>query len=380
MLVVDDETNKSVSVAKAQKLKISGNEAFKKEEYSNAVKLYTEALVVSGETTRAILGNWAFCALKTGSMGDIMAACSAALRIGCGEKALHRLITALSRLGEHDLGKDVLCSIQGKAFVSIQELENEVNRATTCTNWFGKEQNNDPEAWLRLEHDTPSIIGNWQGHVETFVTAKKGRGLRATKALQEGTVVLVEWSPVSSDLDLSNTNDTIVVSNKGDGTVDMNTSAKIKWHTIHRLQRDRVLEQILNRLSGGAGDKSMDLVPLTDLLVNLDMFLFLLPTHREYTRKSTPGSELSKARIDSILETNIHGHSLTDGDEKTCSSQLYPAVSMMNHSSDPNCSFVKNALQGLAIVTTTRCVAAGEEVCMLYHENTKHLKTKWGIE
>jgi SET domain len=160
----------------------------------------------------------------------------------------------------------------------------------------------------------------------------------------------------------------------------MNTSAKIKWHTIHRLQRDGVLEQVLNRLSGGAQDKSKELVPLTDLLANLEMFPFLLPCHREYMRETIAGSELPKERVDSILDTNIHGHSATDGDGDSCSSRLYPAVSMMNHSSAPNCTFILTTMPDLAVVTTTRNVAAGEELCMLYHNNAAALKNKWGIQ
>jgi SET domain len=380
MLVVDSETSQDVNVGKAQLLKASGNEAFMKKDHLTAVTLYTEALAVGGETIRAILGNWAFCALKTGALGDVVAACTTALRIGVGEKALHRLVTALSRLGEHHLAQDILRSVQAKAYESLRVLEKEIVRAKMCTGWFRNEQSDDLNQLLWFLHETPAVVGNWRGHVETYLAAKKGRGLRATKAIPEGTVVLVEWAPVHSTSDFSNTNDNMILSAKSDGIYDMNTSAKIKWHTIHRLQRDGVLEQVLNRLSGGAQDKSQELVPLTDLLANLEMFPFLLPCHREYMRTTIARSELPKERVDSILDTNIHGHSVTDGNCYSCSSRLYPAVSMMNHSLDPNCSFISTSMPDLAVITTTRDVVAGEELCMIYHNNAATLKHKWGIQ
>jgi hypothetical protein len=158
MLVVDSETSQDVNVGKAQMLKASGNEAFMKKDHLTAVKLYTEALAVGGETTRAILSNWALCALKTGALDDVVAACTAALRIGGGEKALHRLVTALSRLGEHNLARDIRRSVQAKAYESLRDLEKEVVRANMCTGWFRKGQSDDLKQLLWFLHDTPGVV------------------------------------------------------------------------------------------------------------------------------------------------------------------------------------------------------------------------------
>jgi hypothetical protein len=124
--------------------------------------------------------------------------------LGAGEKAL-------SRLGEYDLARDILRSVQAKVFESLQELEKEVVRAKMCTGWFRKERSDD----------TPAVVGNWQGHVETFLAAKKGRGLRATKNNPLWAEVLVEWAPVHFTSDFSNTNDNMIWSTKSDGIYDM---------------------------------------------------------------------------------------------------------------------------------------------------------------
>lgn len=151
-LVVDNETVPNVQVAEAQQLKTKGNEAFRQKDHGTAVRYYTEALTVGGETTRAILSNWAFCALQTGTLGDVVSACTTSLRIGVGEKAWHRLVTALCRLGEHELAHDVLRAVllRGKdntTFQSLRDLEYEVSEPKGSPAGFLREKRMIQRNW-----------------------------------------------------------------------------------------------------------------------------------------------------------------------------------------------------------------------------------------
>lgn len=91
---------------------------------------------------------------------------------------------------------------------------------------------------------------------------------------------------------------------------------------------------------------SPDLVPVSELLVSLELFPFLLPTHRDYYLddhgEKIEIEEIAADRVRKILDINCHGSLLRDTID--CNTELYPTVSMMNHESKPNCSFTRNSL------------------------------------
>ena len=63
-------TSKDADTAKAQEFKQDGNKAFQDKLYNQAVESYSKALEAGGETTRAMLSNWALCVLEIHNFGD----------------------------------------------------------------------------------------------------------------------------------------------------------------------------------------------------------------------------------------------------------------------------------------------------------------------
>ncbi|KAL3922528.1 MAG: hypothetical protein SGARI_006432, partial [Bacillariaceae sp.] len=103
--------------------------------------------------------------------------------------------------------------------------------------------------------------------------------------------------------------------------------------------------------------------------MSADSFPLLLPGHHEYFRDGMQ-PQLSAEKIGSILNINQHGTGLKACDMQN-SSTLFPTVSMMNHSSHPNCLFlpVSTGAGGPVIVVASNNAKKGEELTMLYHEN-----------
>lgn len=77
---------------------------------------------------------------------------------------------------------------------------------------------------------------------------------------------------------------------------------------------------------------------------------------------------------------NVHGDM---GDERGIkeTSELFPAISMMNHARNPNCGFllpVKEDTPVVAVIGTLRDVKKGDELLMKYHDDDT-VARKWGI-
>lgn len=386
-----------VDLDKAQTFKKDGNNAFQKQSYKQAIYFYSKALEAYGETTRAMLSNWAFCALSTHNFGDVVATTIASLRIGNNDKALFRLVSALSFLGDYDLAQQTfdklvpLCNVTTMS-TKLRDLENQLERCIKYRRAMIKGKTTSPEDALALTQDTPSCMGNWvHACVETFLTKDKGRGLRATQNLAKGSVVLLEWPLVNKNCDSSTEKD-IIVSNTDASTIQTGSSAQLRSMVVNRLKREATLAQIMSHMSDGINTPS--LVPVSDLQVNLEMFPFLLPTHREYCNLDTNDDdngadddgkkretikEITADRVDKILSTNSYGTSETILDDKLCRSELFPTVSMMNHASNPNCTFQKLSLNFLCMVIAYKPIQAGEELTMKYHSD-EVVEEKWGIK
>jgi SET domain len=122
------------------------------------------------------------------------------------------------------------------------------------------------------------------------------------------------------------------------------------------------------------GSRSKPLVPLQDLVLNLDLCSVLLPVGYEY--QDAQGSPVAAETLRSIVDVNVHGSSgLAAG--CTC---LLPTVAMINHSRTPNTSFLErgNKTESVAMVVASRSIKAGEEVFMKYQDDEVVLE-KWGI-
>lgn len=368
--------DKSVNTSKGESFKKQANESFQKKDYEQAIQLYSQGLQACGCTVRALLSNWSLCALETMALGDAIAASIASLRIALDEKAIYRLCKALSFLGEYDAVHRVAASVPGMPFVS---LVNEVDKAQRMQSIFVRNEAESSQDIHMLVYDTPSLLGNWVGPVETFMSKGKGRGLRATHALSAGQVVCCEIPVVSSLVECKEGNLGSYVASFGkNNQVDDASQSQLQSVLALRLQHDGVLSQILSRLSDGK--KYKPLVPLTDLLLNLELFPLLLPAHREFLRdKGAP--RLSLETVKNIMSTNTHGIHEKDN-FITGTTDLLPGISMMNHASQPNCSIVptktrKHATSAV-VVATIRPIQEGEELTMKYNTD-EVVARKWGI-
>ena len=331
--------------------------------------------------------------MSTRNFGDVVATTIASLRIGNNDKALFRLVSSLSFLGDYDLAQQTfdklvpLCKNVTTMSKKFLDLENQLERCIKYRHAMIKGRTTSPEDALALTQDTPSCMGNWvHAYVETFLTKSKGRGLRATQNLAKGSVVLLEWPLVNETSD-SSTKD-IIVFNTEASTIHMGSSARLRSIVVNRLKREATLAQIMSHMSDGINTPG--LVPVSDLLVNLEMFPFLLPTHREYCnldindddndgKKRETIKEITADHVDKILNTNSHGTSETILDDKLCRTELLPTVSMMNHASNPNCTFQKLSLNFLCMVVACKPIQAGEELTMKYHSD-EVVEEKWGIK
>lgn len=374
-LNVSESTTKKVDIEVAQHFKQQGNEAFKNQSFMQSIDLYTKSLDNSALITQAMLNNWALCALKILNFGDAVAAAAASLRIGYNEKAAFRLINALSLIGDYDLAKQAFELIVGSSKTSsvLTDLKYQLDR---CIKYraimiIGKaDSSNDV---VELFHNTPSCTGNWiHGCVQTFSTKKKGRGIRATHDLAEGSVVLVEWPLVNKAFRSDSNN--LLISSNGKSKFHMGSSAELRSHSVHRLRREAVLAKIFSHLCDG--EHTPTLVPVSNLLLNLELFPLLLPGHREYFE--TLNDDITADRVDKILDINCHGTSLS-AENINCQTELYPTISMINHASDPNCVFNSGSLEFLCFIVTCKSIKAGEELTMKY-QSDEVVKQKWGIQ
>lgn len=374
-------TLKKVDMVAAEKYKKDGNDLYKKQEYAEAIDYYSKALEACGETTRAVLANWALCALRTRNFGDTIAATVASLRIGFGDKAMYRLLQSLSFLGEYDLVSKCFDEFEATFDTTaskkdFSDLREQVSQCINLRPAMLKGDTSNPQEVLTLIKNTPPCIGNWvHPFVETFNTPDgKGRGLRALKDMPLGAVVLLEWPLVDHVFDAKQ-GESLLTTNTEESRFQMASSAQLRPIVVNRLRRESVLGQVLARMSDG--ERTPDLCPVSDILLNLGMFPLLLPTHHDYMKDGV-GSELTAEQVDKILNINCHGSSYAGGGDQD-SSSLYPLVSMMNHKSDPNCSFVANNLKMLSIVVTCKDIKAGDEMFMKY-QSDKVVQDKWGIK
>jgi tetratricopeptide (TPR) repeat protein len=386
-LPVLTSTSKTTDMSKAKRFKEEGNAMYKKQEYEEAIDNYSKALEACGETTRAILSNWALCSLKLRNFGDIIAATTASLRIGIDEKALFRLLQVCCFLGEYDLalkGLDEFDPAMKKtpSASSFAELEKDLKRCIKYREVMITGKARCVEDVRELVENTPSCIGNWVSpHIEMFLTKSNENGLRAKADLPAGSAVLVEWPVLSEEYDRENSNKRSFFTNITDNkTLRTGSSALLQPTVVTRLRREALLARILSKLPDGTS--TAEDCSISDLLVNIEMFTFLLPTHRDYMRDQTV-EELTSYRVESILDLNCHGTSSSEDKMKikaVNNTSLYPLVTMIKRSTNPNCSYAPNTQKFLLTLLTLKDIKAGEELTIMYHKDNKFAsETTWGM-
>eukprot|EP00438_Fugacium_kawagutii_P011268 Skav224332 [mRNA] locus=scaffold1353:224147:224725:- [translate_table: standard] len=190
-----------------------------------------------------------------------------------------------------------------------------------------------------------------------------------------------------------------MVRNPAPGLIDDASKVKLTSQLTSMASKDQVLAKVLFDLEDGTKVEK----PLRSLPSFLDgLQASVLPFLLQQTDffPAAERLELSSARIRGVVSVNTHGHSkenigkfrshnVGDGMETKFSklsggsTGLYPAVSMINHSNNPNCVLLpffhdEGKCQGMA-VSAMRSISKGEELTLAYLDNPEAVKAKWGI-
>ena len=364
-------------------LKEKGDLAFSKQEFVQAKKMYTLALQQeTGDITKKILNDWSKCSLSMdASFHDSVAASIASLRI-CpdyekNEEAVYCLAKALAFLGEPKLSIQVMeifgiSKAQGPFLTLLQNTHDLLLLLETRTIADSKE----------LYLNQPKILSDWLGSIETFQTKNKGRGVRAKKNIERGEVVLVERPIISCKHYAKTADKATLLSTDADNKFSDHTQTSIKSTLINRSKIDSLLCRIVDKLYDG--EITQPLVSLNDLILHLASSPLLLPSHHAY-RSDIKLSSLNPQRVARIISTNSHGScrrkdhargSYWDNLEE--STELLPAHSMFNHSSNPSC-FQLDVCSDCHILVASTNVKKGEELTVCYHPDEGTIRNHWGF-
>ena len=351
-------------------LKNDGNTAFQHQKYAQAVESYTSALVLFGETERALLSNWALCCLHSQAHLDVVAVAAASLRIRPDAKTVVRLASAIHFLGQTDLCINILEKTDWALFHSnllVKEKDDLLRDAKATMKLF---RGRDNHFSLR-ELGNHKYLPRWIGNIETFDTGSRGRGVRATKDLKAGELLLLENPLASASIEgIEKAKDSLYTINKL--RVEDASRSFLCQAIMLRSQRETILSQIVDCLFDGTNTRPLS--SLNDLMLNFSLSLPLLPTHQEYQSDKVK-VEFNSDRIGAIVSTNCHGTGNTFDFENGSYSALYPAVSMFNHSADPSC--VLDVSSNCAKVIAKANVKAGEELTLCYHPDEKVVLRNW---
>ena len=152
---------------------------------------------------------------------------------------------------------------------------------------------------------------------------------------------------------------------------------------------DQLLAKVLSHMEDGSG-MERPIVSMSSLLDQLQpSVLPLLPQQADFFPKAER-LELSHACVKGVVNVNTHGDSSAALQAKKRSTSenfdklsLYPAVSMINHSNDPNGVllplFKEGEMIGMA-VSARRPIPKSAELTLAYLDDPQAVKAKWGIE
>lgn len=362
-------------------------------DFDTALLKYTASLShPPGQVVAAILSNLSAASLKLGRAQDAVAYAAAALRFGVSslvDKATIRLGQALMYLRCFRAAGVVLSWSKEKEVQALAaDLPQCVQRATNgCS---------VQELKCATKGQVSSV--EFVGPVKMDVLEGKGRGLRATRCIKIGECILINRALASMTVD---ENKEILKETQGK-TSYSSSHSKAAQLLVRDAVEDATVRRRLELLHTGSGQ--CNLVPMDRLLHHLDMNCIppFLPTSVHYA-----GGILSDGidirRAEQILDLNCHGSStcrpcdfddftrlfpeISNEAERNCTTSLFPAVAMLNHSSNPNSMLVpaSSVTAGMiGINVTTAVVAAveigeGEEITISYTSNKETLQQKWGI-
>ena len=396
-------------------LKARGNAAYNAGDFAGAEALYSAALAVLPATAEAAaaLRNVALCGLRTGALHDALAAAAASLRLEPSAKARHRAATALALLGEFVLADEVLraASESCGAGCGPGHLEHCASLRRSLADAQRRVEAGYAKPTLvellRTGPGRESVVGEWlaEGRIGTALIEGKGRGVRALCRIEAGEALVVQRPRVSVSADAVSSGELLTSMDSDSRLMDDASNVKLKAQLTSAASVDGLLATTVSLLHDG----SAQVKPLTDL----DEFLHrlsgaVLPGLLQQPRFLPVAErlELGYARVSRVVDINCHGDSMEDAEAfargawegregregrearfcaklKGGSTSLYPAVSMINHASAPNCLVLPITQDGaeMAVAIVARQpLPPGAELTVSYSDDAKVLKSKWGID
>jgi len=344
-------------------LKQQANEAYGRGGYRKAVGLYTQALARcdAASEVAVLLNNKAQCQLASNAQHDAVALACASLRLQGSEKARYRAAQALMELGEFDLAAAAEPGRQHRC----EQLASEARAEGKFVLDLAKEQ------------------GDWVGAVEVAPMPGKGRGLRATRDLAEQEVLLVERHRVLARKS-GKTGESICSTNHKTRLITTETQLRLVSLISAAAKTDALLAATVHALSDGSCE-DLPIVQLPMLLNRLSPLCLPLLGQDPHFVPQEERIQLPYAKVEGVVSINCHG----DGEEEGrltraerffgggCT-MLYPASSMINHSSSPN-SYWVHVASGVQATVALRSIKAGEEVTASYRLDASKVGNKWGI-
>ena len=237
-------------------------------------------------------------------------------------------------LGEFDLSEKILkenaemsehCKavVQAKQHVA-QGYPKELVAEALIGGWRGWDKN---------------IVGEWvSDSLEIFKSPEKGLGVRTKCQVLGGATLIVQRPRASADANAEKDKEILTSLNTTARLVDNASKVKLAAQISSAASKDMLLARTVSCLDDGLG-KDRQVVGFNILLDQLQPVVlpFLLQQPEFFPEKER--LEISHASVQGVVSVNCHGSNSKSTFESSGTS-LYPAISLINHSSSPNCALI----------------------------------------
>ncbi|CAK0835643.1 unnamed protein product [Prorocentrum cordatum] len=390
----------AVTSESADLLRSRGNDAYKDGDFNKAAGLYSSALAASDLAGEAavLLGNISQCGLQSNMLYDSVAAAVASLQLRPGAaKQVYRLAKALSILGALSLAHDILSMADPSLGNACGGLRSDVE---ALIEWQerGSTMVVDVNALRLLDVPPPDWIN--QDLVKLAMTGTKGRGVVACKDVEPGQIIMIQRPRIQAEHgSVEETRELVTNMNSTTRLMDDASQVKLRALATSSLKCDAALARLLAFMSDGSGPSRAEMPSWDDLMYCAECSVLpLLSQHPDYTpQRERDDFVTSSTTVSKILSTNCHGSTADDikrlkdimpsgkGLGKIflgTSTNLYPAISMLNHAAKSNCCMLPHVQKGKAVAAVLVAVAPireSEELTITYDYDEDTVERHWGI-
>ena len=343
----------------------AGNSAYAARRYGEAAAMYTSAMAAhpAVEAAAMRLERAALCALRTNALHDAVAAACAGLRLRPARRGLRDCLGKSLVL----LGETAAADLAVAGAPALQA-------AVAKTQALLRGGYTDVAAFFEGSREDEPLASDWIAPctLEIANLGAKGRGVRATRDIRRGEVLLVQRARISASCAADGALTTDLRSRSAEDA----PSVQLRAAAVHATASDGLLGRVLGLLYDGSGTAARSLPAWDDLLHVLGGYA--LPLLRQHPEYLPPAPEPSSDRIARVLHLNCHG----EREAGRGSSELYPAVSTLNHSSRPTCRQLRLATgrYPLMALVADLPIPKGYELTVLYHPDARVVEQKWGIQ